>query len=97
MPRNVLHFPVLKSKCASMGYHARMAEWEFEHIKTVARANREEQARLLTEKCRDDPAKAGIDKWALEIAAGGDLTRRLIGALTEAEWICRDQCADREG
>jgi hypothetical protein len=43
-----------------MRYHARrfLADWEFEHIKGVARANREEHARLLAEKCRDDAAKA---------------------------------------
>ena len=71
-----------------MRYHARqfLADWEFEHIKGVARANREEHARLLAEKCRDDAAKAGINKWALEIVAGGDLIRKLIGALNEAEF-----------
>jgi len=40
----------------------------------------------LAEKCRDDAAKAGINKWALEIVAGGDLIRKLIGALNEAEF-----------
>jgi hypothetical protein len=71
-----------------MRYQARqfLADWEFEHIKGVARANREEHARLLAEKCGDDAAKAGINKWALEIVAGGDLIRRLIGALNEAEF-----------
>jgi hypothetical protein len=71
-----------------MRYQARqfLADWEFEHIKGVARANREEHARLLAEKCRDDAAKAGINKWALEIVAGGDLIRKLIGALNEAEF-----------
>jgi hypothetical protein len=71
-----------------MGYYARqfLAEWEFEHIKVVERANREERARLLAEKCRDDAAGTGINKWALEIAAGGDLTRKLIKALKEAEF-----------
>jgi hypothetical protein len=70
-----------------------LAQWVFEHIKPVARANREEQARLLAEKCRDDAAKVGINKWALEIVAGGDLVRNMIGALNEAEFkqICRDQ------
>jgi hypothetical protein len=81
-------YSLLKSKCAPMAYHARqfLAEWEFEHIKAVERANREERARLLAEKCRDDAAKAGINKWALEIAAGGDLIRELIKALNEAEF-----------
>ena len=70
-----------------MRYQARqfLADWEFEHIKGVARANREEHARLLAEKCRDDAAKAGINKWALESWRGGDLIRKLIGALNEAE------------
>ena len=55
----------------------------------VERANREERARLLAEKCRDDAARAGINKWALEIAAGGDLIRKLIKALNEAEFSGR--------
>jgi hypothetical protein len=42
--------------------------------------------RGLAEKCRDDAAKAGINKWALEIVAGGDLIHKLIGALNEAEF-----------
>src|SRR6516225_10990904 len=56
MPRNVLYYPELESKCTSMGHHARqfLSVWEFEHIKGVARTNRQEQARLLAEKCRDD-------------------------------------------
>ena len=43
-----------------MRYRARhfLAEWEFEHVKGVARTNCEEYARLLAEKCRDDAAKA---------------------------------------
>lgn len=71
-----------------MGYYARqfLAEWEFEHIKAVECVNRKERARLLAEKCRDDAARAGINKWALEIAAGGDLIRKLIKALNEAEF-----------
>ena len=81
-----------------MGYRARqfLSEWEFEHMRCVGRANREEHARLLAERCRDDAAKAGINKWALEIAAGGDLIRKLTGALNEAEFKenCRDQLAD---
>jgi hypothetical protein len=48
-----------------------LAQWEFEHINVVARAVREEHARRLTEQCRADAAKAGINKWALEIVAGG--------------------------
>jgi hypothetical protein len=57
----------------------------------VARANREEHARLLAEKCRDDAAKVGINRWALEIVAGGDLISRMIQALNEAEF--RQMCA----
>jgi hypothetical protein len=59
-----------------MRYHARqfLADWAFEHIEGVARANREEHARLLAEKCRDDPAKAGINKRALEIWQGAILS-----------------------
>ena len=57
----------------------------------MARANREEHARLLAEKCRDDAAKVGISRWALEIVAGGDLISRMIQALNEAEF--RQMCA----
>jgi hypothetical protein len=81
-------YSLLKSTCAPNGILRKtvLAEWEFEHIKVVERANREERARLLAEKCRDDAARAGINKWALEIAAGGHLTRKLIKALNEAEF-----------
>ena len=50
-----------------MRYRARhfLAEWEFEHVKGVARMNCEEYARVFAEECRDDAAKAGINKWAL--------------------------------
>ena len=79
-----------------MRHHARqfLAEWEFEHIEVVARANREEHARLLAERCREDAAKAGINRWALEIVAGGNLIRKLMGALNEAESkrVGHDQC-----
>lgn len=90
-----------RSKHPPMRYRARpfLAQWEFEHVKPVARANREQQARLLAEKCRDDAAKMGINKWALEIVAGGDLIRNMIGALNEAEFtqVRRGQRVDREG
>ena len=76
-----------------------LAQWEFEHINVVARAVREEHARRLTEQCRADVAKAGINKWALEIVAGGDLVRNMIQSLKAAEFkqMRRDQWADREG
>jgi hypothetical protein len=53
----------------------------------------------LTEQCRADAAKAGINKWALEIVAGGDLVRNMIQSLKEAEFkqMHRDHWADREG
>ena len=76
-----------------------LAQWEFEHINVVARAVREVHARRLTEQCRADAAKAGINKWALEIVAGGDLVRNMIQSLKEAEFkqMHRDHWADREG
>jgi hypothetical protein len=75
-----------------MRYRARsfLAQWEFEHIKVVACANREEHARLLAERCRDDAAKVRINRWALEIVAGGDLISSMIQALNEAEF--RQMC-----
>ena len=85
--RNVPRSAV-RSKYLPMTYRARpfLAQWEFEHIKVVAPANREEHARLLAEKCRNDAAKVGINRWALEIVAGGDLIRSMIQALKEAEF-----------
>jgi hypothetical protein len=76
-----------------------LAQWEFEHINVVARAVREEHARRLTEQCRADAAKAGINKWDLEIVAGGDLVRNMIQSLKAAEFkqMRRDQWADRQG
>jgi hypothetical protein len=40
----------------------------------------------LAQKCREDAAKAGINKWTLEIVAGRDFIRKLINALNEAEF-----------
>ena len=40
-----------------------LAQWEFEHIADsdiVARSDREDQARRLALRCREDAAKAGI-------------------------------------
>ena len=76
-----------------------LAQWEFEHIDVVARAVREEYARRLTGQCRADAAKAGINKWALEIVAAGDLVRNMIQSLKEAEFkqMRRDQWAHRQG
>lgn len=76
-----------------------LARWEFEHIKAVARSDREEQARRLALQCREDAAKAGISNQDLEASVEGDLIRNMIQALDEAEFrqICRDQWADREG
>jgi hypothetical protein len=36
-----------------------LAKWEFEHIEVVARSHREDQARHLALRCREDAAKAG--------------------------------------
>ena len=76
-----------------------LAQWEFEHINIVARTVREEHARRLTEQYRADAAKAEINKWALEIVAGGDLVRNMIQSLKEAEFkqMRRDHWAYRQG
>lgn len=82
------HDPLLRSKCLPMTYRAGPlpARLEFEHIKVVAPANREEHPRLSAEKRRNDAAKVGINGWALEIVAGGELIRSMIQALNEAEF-----------
>jgi hypothetical protein len=76
-----------------------LAQWEFEHIKVVARSDREDQARRLTLQCREDAAKAGISNQDLEAVVEGNLIGNMLQALDAAEFrqICRDQWADREG
>jgi hypothetical protein len=76
-----------------------LAQWEFEHVKVVARSDRDKQAKLLASQCQEDAAKAGIKEQDLEAVVEGDLIRNMIQALDEAEYreISRNQWADREG
>jgi hypothetical protein len=78
-----------------------LAQWEFEHIADsdiVARADREDQARRLASRCREDAAKAGISSRDLEAAAEGNLIGNMLQALDAAEFrqMYRDQLADQE-
>jgi hypothetical protein len=78
-----------------------LAQWEFEHIADsdiVARADREDQARRLALRCREDAAKAGISSRDLEAAADGNLIGNMLQALDAAEFrqMYRDQLADQE-
>jgi hypothetical protein len=75
-----------------------LAKWEFEHIEVVARSVREEQARRLALRCREDAAKAGISSQDLEAAAEGNLIGNMLQALDAAEFrqMYRDQVAGQE-
>ena len=75
-----------------------LAKWEFEHIEVVARSDREEQARRLALRCREDAAKAGISGQDLEGAAEGNLIGNMLQALDDAEFrqMYRDQVAEQE-
>ena len=59
-----------------------LAQWEIEHVKMVARSDREDQARRLALRCREDAARAGISSQDLEAAAEGNL----IGAICFKRW-----------
>lgn len=75
-----------------------LAQWEIEHVKMVARSDREDQARRLALRCREDAAKAGISSQDLEAAAEGDLIGNMLQALDDVEFrrMYRDQVADQE-
>jgi hypothetical protein len=75
-----------------------LAQWEIEHIKMVARSDREDQAQRLALRCREDAAKAGISGQDLEAAAEGNLIENKLQALDDAEFqqMYRDQVAEQE-
>jgi hypothetical protein len=75
-----------------------LAQWEIEHINTVARSDREDQARRLALRCREDAAKAGISSQDLEGAVEGNLIGNMLQALDDAEYrqMYRDQVAGQE-
>ena len=75
-----------------------LAQWEIEHTKMVARSDREDQARRLALRCREDAARAGISSQDLEGAAEGNLIGNMLQALDDAEFrqMYRDQVAEQE-
>ena len=75
-----------------------LAKWQFEHIKMVARSDREDQARRLALRCPEDAARAGISSQDLEGAAEGNLIGNMLQALDDAEFrqMYRDQVAEQE-
>ncbi len=78
-----------------------LAQWEIEHVADsdiVARSHREERARDLALRCREDAAKAGISSQDLEAAAEGNLIGNMLQALDAAEFrqMYRDQLAEQE-
>jgi hypothetical protein len=75
-----------------------LAQWEIEHVKMVARSDREDQAQRLALQCREDAAKAGISGQDLEAAAEGNLIGNMLQALDDAEFrqMYRDQVAEQE-
>jgi hypothetical protein len=75
-----------------------LAQWELEHIEIVPRSDREDQARRLALKCRQDAANAGISEEDLDAVVEGNLVGNMLDALDAAEFrqIYRDQSADQE-
>jgi len=75
-----------------------LALWECEHIKRAARSDREDEARRLALRCREDAARAGISSQDLEAAVEGNLIGNMLQALDDAEFqqMYRDQVADQE-
>ena len=63
----------------------------------VARSDREDQARRLALRCREDAARAGISSQDLEAAAEGNLIGNLLQALDDAEFrqMYHDQVAEQ--
>ena len=75
-----------------------LAEWEIEHVKIVARSDREYEAGRLALRCLEDAARAGISSQDLEAAAEGSLIGNMLQALDDIEFrrMCRDQLAGQE-
>ena len=75
-----------------------LAQWEIEHVQMVARSDREDKARRLALRCREDAARAGISSQDLEAAAEGNLIGNMLQALDDAEFrqMYRDQLAGQE-
>ena len=75
-----------------------LAQWQIEHVKMVARSDREYEAGRLALRCLEDAARAGIGGLDLEAATEGNLIGNMLQALDDAEFrqMYRDQVADQE-
>jgi hypothetical protein len=75
-----------------------LGRWQIEHVKLVARSDREYEAGRLALRCLEDAAKAGISSQDLEAAAEGNLVGNMLQALDDAEFrrMYRDQVASQE-
>jgi hypothetical protein len=75
-----------------------LGQWEIDHIKMVARPDREDEAGRLALRCLEDAARAGISSQDLEAAAEGNLIGNMLQALDDAEFrqMYRDQVAEQE-
>jgi len=75
-----------------------LAQWQFEHVKLVARSDREYEAGRLALRCLEDAARAKISSLDLEAAAEGDLIGNMLQALDDAKFrrMYRNQMADKE-
>ena len=75
-----------------------LAQWQIEHVKTVARSDRKYEAERLALRCLEDAARAGISSLDLQAAAEGNLIGNMLQALDAAEFqqMYRDQVADQQ-
>ena len=75
-----------------------LAQWKIEHVKMVARPDREYEAGRLALRCLEDATRAGISNQDLEAAAEGNLIGNMLQALDDAEFrqMYRDQLAGQE-
>ena len=75
-----------------------LAQWQIEHVKIVARSEREYEAGRLALRCLEDAARAGISSQDLQAAAEGNLIGNMLQALDDAEFrrMYRDQVAGQE-
>ena len=75
-----------------------LARWQIEHVKRVARSDREYEAGRLALRCLADAARVGISSPDLEAAAEGNLIGNMLQALDDAEFrrIYRNQVAEQE-
>ena len=75
-----------------------LAQWQIEHVKMVARPDREYEAGRLALRCLEDAARAGISSQDVEVAAEANLIGNMLQALADVEFrqMYRDQVAGQE-